>query len=149
MGLIMKIRDIDRGDIPACAVVFMKVFNAEPWGDYWDLETAGRRLADITMTPGFHGILAEEDGRVVGFVMGCAEQWYSGMHFHIREMCVAAASQRRGVGTALLEALFVHLVEMDTEAVSLLTRRDSPAAEFYLRRGFRIGENMVWMGQRI
>ncbi len=63
------------------------------------------RTFTIAGTQGYYGVVAEEDGAVVGFALGYTERWQASYHFFLKEMCVAPARQRSGIGTALMEAL--------------------------------------------
>ena len=129
------IDDFEAEDLDEAAALFRAVFNDEPWNDAWELESARLRLADVLATPGGRGVCLRADGRLRAFALGHAEQWFTGRHFFLKEMCVEAAQQRRGHGSALLSALEGRLVGI--EQVYLLTSRDGAAQDFYLRNGFR------------
>ncbi|MBO1752521.1 GNAT family N-acetyltransferase [Actinotalea sp. BY-33] len=122
-------------DLDEAAAVFRAVFNKEPWNDAWDLRSARSRLADVLATPGSLGVCLRLDGRLRGFALGHVEQWFTGRHFFLNEMCVETGEQGRGYGSGLLSALERRLVGI--EQIYLLTSREGAAEKFYLRGGFR------------
>lgn len=82
-----------------------------------------------------HGILrvAEVGGLPVGFAL-CGE--VDGQA-HLFEMDVVPEQGRRGIGSALLEAVCKEAVESGFSAITLTTLRDVPwNAPFYAARGF-------------
>jgi aminoglycoside 6'-N-acetyltransferase I len=121
--------------LDAAACLFVSVFNAAPWNDSWSEASARARLADVVGTPGFVGVALYQDQDLCGFAIGHTEQWFTGRHFLLQEMCVRTDRQRHGIGTELLAALEPRLV--DVEQVYLLTDRHGPAHMFYERCGFR------------
>lgn len=123
-------------DLAACSSLYAETFNAPPWNEDWRVADAAQRLRDILATPRAHGVCASTaDGAMTGFAVGRRERYGSEDHFLLQEMCVDAALQRQGQGTALLEALRGHLP--DVRRWYLLTARDSAASTFYERNGFR------------
>jgi GNAT superfamily N-acetyltransferase len=74
------------------------------------------------------------DGDLLGFALGHLERSRQEDHFLLKEMCVRPARQRRGHGTALLEALADRMPGV--RQWYLLTLRDSDASEFYEKNGF-------------
>jgi len=81
------------------------------------------------------GILrvAEVEGQAVGFAL-CGE--IDG-HAHLFEMDVVPEHGRRGIGSALLEAVCSEAASRGYAAMTLTTLRDVPwNAPFYVKRGF-------------
>jgi aminoglycoside 6'-N-acetyltransferase I len=131
-----------------CAALFVAVFNTPPWNDAWTHETVKGRLAEILATPGFRGLVAMDDA-VVGFIIGNCEQWFDGMHFCVKEMCVRPDLQGQGIGTQLLQRLEESLRAEGVTLMYLLTLRGSPAAEFYGKRGYRASRRMAAFTRRL
>jgi amino-acid N-acetyltransferase len=76
-------------------------------------------------------VIAEEDGRM----LGCGALHLYGRHLaEIRSIAVAARSQRRGVGRALVEALLGEARRHSVTCVCLFTRTPG----FFGRLGFEI-----------
>lgn len=60
-------------------------------------------------------------------------------HAHLEQLSVVPAAERRGVGTALLDAVAAWARARGDEQVTLTTFRDVPFnAPFYARRGFEL-----------
>ena len=131
-----------RDNLEEGARLYRTVFNEPPWNDEWTAETAQTRLLQITETPGYKGYSTSLDEELVGLVMGNLEQWYTGEHFYLKEMCVRPSQQRRGIGTMLMEYLIEELQSEDVERVYLLTMQESPARAFYEENGFFLNEQM-------
>ncbi|GAA4345761.1 GNAT family N-acetyltransferase [Angustibacter luteus] len=132
----MRVTDLPAELLDECALLYVDTFAAPPWNESWRPEDARQRLVDFRRTPRAHGAaVLDDDDRLQGFAIGHLERNQAADHFCLQEMCVRPASQRAGYGSALLGAL-----EERLPGVShwyLLTARDSPAAAFYARHGFR------------
>ncbi|GLZ75281.1 GCN5 family N-acetyltransferase [Actinorhabdospora filicis] len=64
---------------------------------------------------------------------------------HLEEISVHAGHGRRGVGTALLDAVCAHAREAGSPAVTLTTFRDVPFnAPYYAARGWRVWPEREW-----
>ena len=145
----MDCESIQPDDLGACAEAFVEVFNGPPWGEDWTVASAVSRLTEIAHTPGFVGLKATADGRVMGFAIGYTESLATRTDYYLKEMCVVPAMQGQGVGTALLTELKARLVAMGVRKMYLLTRRDGPAAGFYEKNGFYTSDRMIMMGHRL
>ena len=85
--------------------IFVEVFNAPPWSDKWTQETATEYIGRIVRNEYFQGLCCVEGDRVVGFLLGNYEYWYTGETFHIKELCVSGKMQHAGCGTRLIARL--------------------------------------------
>lgn len=139
--------DFGTGELKPAARLFTEVFNAAPWNDSWTSHLAETRLAEVLAAPGYRGVAARVGEDLVGFAIGNAEQWFTGKHFLIRELCVRADVRRSGVGSAIHSALEARLA--DVEQIYLLTDRSGPAAAFYERQGFRAARRQGVMVKRL
>ncbi|MFP4379253.1 MAG: N-acetyltransferase family protein [Candidatus Sumerlaeia bacterium] len=139
----MEIRPIDKKDLIDCARIFIHVYNEEPFNDSWEVEQAALRIKDLSETPHFFGMVAEEDEVVVGFVMGYSEQWFPDRQFCLKEMCVRKDMQRRGIGTALIEGLLEEMIKFNASVLYVNTGRKTGAARFFRQCSFLENESMV------
>lgn len=119
-----------------CAALYAEVFNAPPWNDSWTTETARLRLQDILQSPGCLGFGATTQGRLVACLLGNFEHYFRGPYFHLKEMCVAPACQRQGVGSLLLRELEQALAQRGTPSILLFTSVDLPPFQFYQHHRF-------------
>jgi ribosomal protein S18 acetylase RimI-like enzyme len=140
-----SLADMAAADLDGCVRVFVQTFNIPPWNEQWTVDVACRRLAEIVNAPGFEGALIREGPEIVGFVAGVRTSWCRGDRFHVQEMCVLPTRQRQGLGTRLMRYLLARLAREGVGGLHLLTARDSQAAAFYARLGFRVKESMVMM----
>lgn len=127
----MKIRNYSSQDFEKCIQLFIEVFNNEPWNDKWSRVKAESYLHDYIHTPGFKGVVAEQDEVTYGFIFGVSKRWWSADEFFINEMCVKSSQQRSGIGTSMLNYLAEELKSEGIENMTLLTNRDIPAEQFY------------------
>lgn len=78
-------------------------------------------------------LVGERDGGLVGFALAGEH----GAAMHLEQLSVHPDEGRRGVGSALLDAVIDEATAVGCEAVTLTTFRSVPwNAPFYLRRGF-------------
>ncbi len=133
--------------LPEAATLFVSVFNSPPWNEQWNEMSAQQRLGDLLGSPGFRGVACVDGDKVLGFAVGRAERWFSGLHFILNEMCVRTEMQGHGIGGQLLEALEERL--NDVEQCYLSTRRDSPARRFYEKHGYHVAGRHAVMTKRL
>ncbi|WP_104204554.1 GNAT family N-acetyltransferase [Billgrantia saliphila] len=147
----MQLRRLERHDLEDCARLYAQVFVAEPWKEPWNAERALARLAHFHDSHGFVGMLAETDeqGDIVGFALGTLEPFCTNSLFYLREMCVSASQQSKGVGTQLYSALERELTMRGAGAIYLATDRTIPAAGFYQGLGFHCSDNMAFFAKRL
>ncbi|HEY3256517.1 MAG TPA: GNAT family N-acetyltransferase, partial [Polyangiaceae bacterium] len=129
-------------------VLYQETFNAAPWNEGWELETASERLHGILAAPNGVGVLASRNGVPLAFALGYSERWVSGAHFRLKEMCTAPGHQQQGLGTFVLEFLLHALKARGIVQVFCETRPGVPAEAFFRRAGFRT-LNVVALGKRL
>ena len=93
-------------------------------------------LSDWLDQPAAYG--AFEGGRLVGFVEGALEKWNN--RYRISNICVFdGADRRRGVGTALMQAVLEEAVRSGARMAVLETQSfNFKAISFYRKNGFEI-----------
>jgi [ribosomal protein S18]-alanine N-acetyltransferase len=80
-------------------------------------------------------VVAEEDGRVVGYAGLCV---YAPLEAYVQTIGVASSAQRRGIGRMLLVDLLAEAERRGCARVDLEVRADNDAAlELYEQHGFR------------
>jgi len=139
----MELKDLDGG-----ALLYQTTFNAEPWNEGWELDTARERLQAILAAPNGLGVIATSDDTPLAFALGYLEPWVLGQHFQLKEMCTAPDQQRRGIGSRVLEFLLQALKERGVAQVFCDTRTGVPAEAFFRHAGFRT-LNVVTLGKRL
>lgn len=122
--------------IARCADLYITVFNGKPWNDQWTSASAYQRLEDIYHSPGFIGLAAIAEQKIVGCIFGNIEQFYTGPYFNLKEMFVTPALQRQGIGQQLFEYLYTHLQQRQIRSVFLFTSKNVFPYTFYVKQGF-------------
>lgn len=122
-------------EVESFAEIYVEVFNAPPWRDGWTVPVATERLRTLAQTPRLEALGAFQNGKPVGLVLGNGERWMKGWVLHIREMFVAPALQRTGVGRRLLAELETSLANNYT-SMYLQTGGRVPASAFYASCGY-------------
>lgn len=140
---------VARDDLGGCINLLLNVFNNAPWNDNWTFQGAEKYLLDYIETPGFKGIVAEEENKIKGFIFGFRKRWWEADEFYVNEMCVEISEQRNGIGTKLIEYLENSLITEGIENITLLTNRGIPAEEFYKKNGFSEIERIIFLHKKI
>jgi ribosomal protein S18 acetylase RimI-like enzyme len=136
-------RPVEPSDLPVIVRIDEKL-SGHPRKEYWD-----KRLELSLLRPPWMSLVAETDGRLVGFLFG----WVGESEFGIAEpvgwidqIGVDPAYRGRGVGQALVERFVRSGEELRAVATvaTLIDLEQEDIREFFLRRGFRHGR-MVHM----
>lgn len=142
----MELKYLKINDINKCTKLFRKVFEAEPWHDDWKTDDKAKRyLKDIFKTPGYRGYKIEQDGQMIGAVLGQIIKWWQGDEFYIREFFIDQNFQQQGLGKRLYKYMKEQLDNEAVEFIILLTDHDKPAYEFYKKLGLKINDKSVFM----
>jgi ribosomal protein S18 acetylase RimI-like enzyme len=154
MPNIMKIRVLDENDLDALVDIDKKVVGKERRG-FWK-----RKIAYTGIYPR-PALVAEVEGKVVGFILGYVSGWEFGVPDTvgwIDTLGVDPAYQRRGIGRALFKALIESFKRSGTEETleakeaeerkaegvnvvyTLASWNDWDLLQFYHAMGFKKGE---------
>ena len=123
--------------------VFMEAFGGEPWNEPWTEEQVVGRLERFMDSFAHYGLAAEENGQIVGFILGQFEQYYDGLRFYIQEFCCARPGQ--GIGTTLLAELEEELRKEGVVRTYLMTIHGDSTEGYYRRRGYITDPDNIWM----
>jgi aminoglycoside 6'-N-acetyltransferase I len=132
-------------DIAGCVEVFRRAFREPPWEEEWPEAVARRRLGEILDTPNALGVVARDEGVVLGFVLGFTETFHPSDRFQLAEMAVAPDRQRQGLGSALIVELGNRLQTTSVDHVYLITGRRGPTREFWNALQFRESDGRIVM----
>ena len=131
-------RPLDPSDLEAIVRIDEKL-SGHPRQEYWQ-----KRLEMSLLRPPWMSLVAETDGRLVGFLFG----WVSESEFGIAEptgwidlIGVDPAYRGRGVGQALVDRFAASGQELRAivKVATLIDLAQSDVREFFLRRGFHHG----------
>lgn len=143
----MEIKQTESANFESYVDLFMSVFNRSPWNDEWTKEKAFLYLMDIFNTPGFIGLEAIVDGKLVAVIIGNHKIWWSGDEFFIQEMFVDYQNQGRGYGKVLFESLIALLKEKKVSTISLLTDKGIDAEFFYKSKGMKQIDRLIYLSK--
>ncbi len=102
----------------------------ESFKDPWTFEM----FASGFSSPYFYGVLAEEDGEIIGY--GCETILFE--NAEIDNLAVAKDHRRKGLGMILMSALEEEAKKRQAETSILEVRvSNSPALRLYLSRGYQ------------
>jgi ribosomal protein S18 acetylase RimI-like enzyme len=142
----MKIQYYQDSDLSNCVELFLKVFSGPPWYDKWPSSDHARGyIADLISMPGFIGVVTYEDNKLIGMAFGNVKKWYSGDEYFLNEFCICSDRQRMGIGTDILSFLKKELFKKNITAIVLLTARETSAAAFYEKNGFKFHQKIGFM----
>jgi ribosomal-protein-alanine N-acetyltransferase len=124
---VLRLRPFSPNDIPAVASVVRESLRENyPATIYLDIHKWWR--------DGF--LIAEEDGRIVGFLSGVSN---APQNARILMLGVLAPYRRRGIGSALMDAFLQQCALRAMRTVELEVRvSNANAIQFYRRYGFQI-----------
>jgi ribosomal protein S18 acetylase RimI-like enzyme len=134
----ISIRVMKQKDLPAIVAIDKKVLGKER-KEYWagKLERSKR---DSPITP----LVAEVDGKVVGFIIGSASWWEYGVPDNIGwvdTIGVDPAYHHKGIARALMEELTTNFKMIDVDTVyTLVNWREGGLLGFFDSMGFEKGD---------
>ena len=145
----MNIREIKEADIPTLAELYVSVFSAAPWNEEWQAEWATDRLSTIYNSPGFYGLVLENQHSIIAAALGRSTPFKGSMHFELVEFFVEPTCQGQGIGKRLFKALENGLVDRGCSFCTLLTARGTDAEHFYLKLGYRPHGKLIFMTRKL
>lgn len=132
------IRQTVPSDLDRIIEIDFKVLG-QPRPDYWKA-----KLGPAKQTPLISSLVAEIEGRVVGFIIGGASRWEYGVPKNIGWIDTIGVDpdfQRRGIAKALFMEMTADLKTKGVDTITtFVKRRDPDLLTFFNRLGFRKGD---------
>ena len=133
----LLMRKFTAQDVDKCTKLFKEVFSAYPWYDNWvSFEQARTYLTELIENPVFEGYVAYNGLNMVAVCFGHKRSWWMGKEFFIDEFYVRNKNQGNGIGTRMMNYIKKQLIEEEYTRLVLLTNKEIPAEEFYIKNGF-------------
>jgi len=132
----MQISEIECSDLMECAALYVSAFSGDPWFENWSNKKALERLQNIFDTPGFIGLKASDNTKIIGLAVGNIETFTPRDIFYFRDLCVLPSYQKSGVGSDLIENLHDVLRHKDIERSYLITLRGTKMIPYLKERGY-------------
>lgn len=141
----MEFKVMKREDLGQVAELYVGAFNGEPWRDKWTVETAAKRLGQMIGCEDSFGLIAYDEGKVVGMALGNKEYYYDCVHFHFKELCVDTTIKGKGIGSKLVAEMVRRLKEDGVAEILLWTLRCNEMLGFYEKQGFTVCNELMIM----
>ena len=132
-------------DLEGAADVFCSAFAEEPWNEKWDIELAKKRISELRSSPQSVGYIYIDGGAIRAIMCGRKLTYLHGKEYVIDELCVTPDMQHCGVGSALLAHARNELAKEKIVAMALLTGKGKPSERFYIKNGFKVIDDMIFM----
>lgn len=135
-------REMTLNDVEIILPLYIGYYNACEDGEWTD-ETAGKRIRQVLGMDGGWGLLLEESGEALGFVMGYFKQYDDLVSFTLEEIVIDKDHQGAGLGTALLAETERRVKTLGAAGVELSAVNDEMHAHFYGKAGYGNAKNFV------
>ena len=129
--------------------IYAAAFSGEPWNDPWKPEYAKIHVKELLESKQSYGLEYEEDGKVLGFILGTSMLFHYGRTFEINDLAVDPSAQRRGIAKKLIERCLSDIKEQGMVGVHLITAAEGMLPVFYQRYGFKKEDRVVLMGMEL
>lgn len=146
---MVRYEKLTKEHIKEIAEIYVNAFNCEPWNDKWTIERASKRISQMINCEGFDGLVAYEEEKLVGMILGNYEYYYDCMIFQIKEFCVDSEVKGSGIGSQLLNEFTKRLKARGIDRIMLFTLRTDKTEGFYKKHKFKSFDDIVMMGREI
>ena len=138
--MIFKI--MSESDIEKLIPMYLEEYNGFQ-GDEWTFDIAYARLHQIWSIENSYCIVAENDGVIVGFVVGWIKTFYDIKTYHLEEIVVLHKLQGKGLGTLIMKELENRLKDLGVSMITLDAVNDEMHEHFYGKLQYKNVSNFV------
>lgn len=98
-----------------------KAYSEEPWNEQWNQERAVRRVQAILGNYQSIGLVAEDDGVIVGGLLGFVDPYADEDFFYVSEIFVVPEYRKHGIGKNLLKEFEEEIKKQGISVVQLMS----------------------------
>lgn len=117
----MQYRMYKESDIEGLAIAMSKAYSEEPWNEHWSSERAVRRVQAIVGNYQSIGLVAEDEGVIVGGLLGFVDPYADEDFFYVSEIFVVPEYKKQGIGRNLIRKLEEKIKERGISVVQLMS----------------------------
>ena len=117
----MQYRMYKESDIEGLAIAMSKAYSEEPWNEQWSSERAIRRVQAIVGNYQSIGLVAEDEGVIVGGLLGFVDPYADEDFFYVSEIFVVPEYKKQGIGRNLIRKLEEEIKERGISIVQLMS----------------------------
>lgn len=117
----MKYSTYNEEDIEGLAKAMSRAYSEAPWNEQWNMERAIRRVNAILGNYESVGLVAEDDGKIIGGLLGFVDPYADEDFFYVSEIFVVPECKKHGIGRQLLKELETILKDKGISVVQLMS----------------------------
>ena len=117
----MQYRMYKESDIEGLATAMSKAYSEEPWNEQWSSERAVRRVQAIVGNYQSIGLVAEDEGVIVGGLLGFVDPYADEDFFYVSEIFVVPEYKKQGIGRNLIRKLEEEIKKRGISVVQLMS----------------------------
>ena len=117
----MQYRIYKESDIEGLEIAMSKAYSEEPWNEQWISERAVRRVQAIVGNYQSIGLVAEDEGVIVGGLLGFVDPYADEDFFYVSEIFVVPEYKKQGIGRNLIRKLEEEIKERGISVVQLMS----------------------------
>ncbi len=131
----IKIRKTKKSDIKTLSRIYKDVYEAERYGEKWNVKKAETLLRFYFNQKTFIGLTALYEGKVCGAFFSCVKPWWDGDHLAEGELFIGPRYQKKGIGTELYAAMMKTAYQKGCIIHELVAYKKP--SEWYKKIGFK------------
>lgn len=135
-------REMAEYDIEKVVPLYVEYYNNKEDGE-WTTETTYKRIHQVWSREDSYCLILEEDKSVIGFAMGCFEQYDDCFAYDLVEIVVSTKLQNRGIGTKFMNELEKRVKEKGAMLIQLQAVNDEHHNHFYGKLGYKDATNLT------